>query len=119
MGRVKGVLTSPVHHVLCAGTPNECALHIRTFVISEVSHMYDLLIGTPLINAWTLTVDPLTSTGRFRPFWLNKKDLHTFAYVPVQTSKPAHHSAKATGQHSLCAEYTFPTGFPIIPSVVS
>jgi hypothetical protein len=62
-----GRLAEPLILVLCAGTPNELKLAVDVHVMDEAQDVYQLLLGTPVINALGAEFSAYTSSLTYRP----------------------------------------------------
>ena len=62
-----GRLQEPLIIVLCADTPHELKVAVDCYVMQEQTDLYDLLIGTPLLNAVGGSISAFSNTFTYRP----------------------------------------------------
>ena len=68
-----GRVTTPVHFTLPGqDSPVQIALELQ--VVDTPVHAYDILLGTPFMNALATSVDIPTGTMRYRPKWMQEHD---------------------------------------------
>ena len=66
-----------------AGTPFACTMRTYAYVMEGVDQVYDVLVGTPLLNCWSVGVDPLSNLLEYYPFLDTRGDSFTMASFPV------------------------------------
>ena len=62
-----GRLQQPLIIVLCANTQHELKVAVDCYVMTEQTDLYDLLIGTPLLNAVGGAISSFDNTFTYRP----------------------------------------------------
>ena len=62
-----GRLAQPLIVVLCAGTPEELKVAVDCYVMRDQSNLYELLIGTPFVNAVGGEISSFTNSFTYRP----------------------------------------------------
>jgi hypothetical protein len=62
-----GRLAQPLIVVFCAGTPEELKVAVDCYVMANQSDLYELLLGTPLVNAVGGDISSFTSSFIYRP----------------------------------------------------
>lgn len=69
-----GRVTAPVHFRLpgCDGDAVNITLELQ--VVDAPKRSYDILLGTPFMNALATSVDVPTATMRYQPRWLTELD---------------------------------------------
>ena len=81
-----GRLSQPLIVVFCAGTRNECKVALDCYVMEDQTDLYELLLGTPLVNAVGGDISSFDSSFIYRPE-LHKAggDISLKASVPICT----------------------------------
>jgi hypothetical protein len=62
-----GRLSQPLIIVLCAGTPHQMKVAVDCYVMQQQADLYDLLVGTPLVNAVGGEISAFSSTFTYHP----------------------------------------------------
>jgi hypothetical protein len=62
-----GRLSKPLIIVMCAGSPHELKVAVDCYVMRSQQNLYDMLVGTPFINAVGGDISSFSSSFIYRP----------------------------------------------------